>query len=457
MSDFPVLGDPPWRTRVKFDRAGGFAYVPNAAYVRDSPVEDSFIPDLRAEGETFNFEDGPMTGFRAIRGGEFDAIRVVAELRAKGFDAQPDHVLFAHDMSCCCGPHPATCFDPAFLANPLHANPLHANPLHANPLHANPLHANPLHANPADANGPTRSSARPAEKPEWYSWSASTSAPAGASAPVTGTPHVVVLDTGLAGDIPEMLRDALDVTGAGDLNIDVADSNADTWLDPVAGHGTFIAGIIERIAPGCAIEIRRVLQPEGDGIESKIVKAINEIAPTSEQWPRRQALNQLGQFLNLSFGGYVWEKAPLLSAAVLRAQRHGIVVVASAGNDGTCRPSFPAAIPGVVSVGAIGPCGPAWFSNYGDWVRACAPGMDLVSSFFASFNGGQPSSGGRDSDHFESWATWSGTSFSAPVVVGALVREMRRVSGSTPIQAVERLIDAPWLGRIPGLGTVVNV
>jgi hypothetical protein len=69
---------------VKFDRAGGFAYVPNAAYMRDSPVEDSsFIPELRAEGDTFVFEDGPMTGFRAIRGGEFDAIRVVAELRAK--------------------------------------------------------------------------------------------------------------------------------------------------------------------------------------------------------------------------------------------------------------------------------------------------------------------------------------------------------------------------------------
>ena len=146
----------------------------------------------------------------------------------------------------------------------------------------------------------------------------------------------------------------------------------------------------------------------------------------------------------------------MLSSAVLRAQRHGIVVVASAGNDSTCRPSFPAAIPGVVSVGAIGPCGPAWFSNYGYWVRACAPGMDLVSSFFASFNGGQPASGGRDIDHFQSWATWSGTSFSAPVVVGALVREMR-VSTCSPTQAVERLIEAPWLGRIPGLGTVVNV
>ena len=134
----------------------------------------------------------------------------------------------------------------------------------------------------------------------------------------------------------------------------------------------------------------------------------------------------------------------------------GIVVVASAGNDSTCRPTFPAAIPGVVSVGAIGPDGPAWFSNYGSWVRACAPGMDIVSSFFKVYNGAEVPSGGRDIDSFKSWATWSGTSFSAPAVVGALVREMR-LSSCSPTDAVKRIIDAPWLGRIPGLGTVVNV
>jgi hypothetical protein len=43
-----------------------------------------------------------------------------------------------------------------------------------------------------------------------------------------------------------------------------------------------------------------------------------------------------------------------------------------------------------------------------------------------------------------------------PVVIGALVREMRLYSCSNT-EAVERLIDAPWLGRIPGLGTVVYV
>ena len=436
------LFDPPWNERVKFDPAGGFAYVPNTAIMRDSLVDQAFLEEIIGPGEGLISVDDPPTEFRAIRG-IFDTIRVVAHLRAKGIDAQPDHVLFAHGTTCCCcGPHPAACFDPM-----LNANPFHANPFHANPFHANPFHANPFHANSADPNGPSRSSARPADPPAWYAGSASASASTSTSATATGTPQVIVLDTGLAGttDLPVFLHRAA-VSKAGPLDADVPDVNSDRWLDPVAGHGTFIAGIIERIAPGCAVEVRRVLGPQGEGIESEIVAAIDDIA--------------LGQnppdFLSLSFGGYVWERAPMLSASVLRAQRRGIVVVASAGNDGTCRPSFPAAIPGVVSVGAIGPDGPAWFSNYGDWVRACAPGMDVVSSFFASFDGLEVPSAGRDIDTFRSWANWSGTSFSAPAVVGALVREMR-VSSSSPAEAVTRVIDAPWLGRIPGLGTVVNV
>ncbi|MEY2415404.1 MAG: hypothetical protein QOH53_738 [Ilumatobacteraceae bacterium] len=439
--------DPPWSERVKFDEAGGFAYVPNTAFLRDPDVDEPFLSDLLAEGEFLNDVDGPTKEFRAMRG-KFDTIRVVADLRARGIEAQPDHVLFAHDMTgCCCGPHPAACFDPTLIANPLHANPLHANPLHANPLHANPLHANPLHANSREPNGPTRSSARPADPPEWYT----PTAPRGSARPsnaARATPRVVVIDTGLARQpqLPDFVRRGHSVRAVARSRTDQPDENGDRWLDPAAGHGTFIAGIIERIAPGSAIEVVGILGPQGEGSESAVVDAITNVANRDIR----------PAFLNLSFGGYVWEQAPMLSRAVLLAQKRGIVVVASAGNDSTCRPSFPAAIPGVVSVGAIGPDGPAWFSNYGCWVRACAPGMDVVSSFFRSFDGAEVPSGGRDIDRFKAWATWSGTSFSAPAVIGALVREMR-ASNCTPKEAVTRLIDAPWLGRIPGLGTIVNV
>jgi hypothetical protein len=49
---------------------------------------------------------------------------------------------------------------------------------------------------------------------------------------------------------------------------------------------------------------------------------------------------------------------------------------------------------------------------------------------------------------------WSGTSFAAPAVVGALASAIH--AGLSRKQAVERLIDDPGLFRIPGLGTVVN-
>jgi Subtilase family len=110
----------------------------------------------------------------------------------------------------------------------------------------------------------------------------------------------------------------------------------------------------------------------------------------------------------------------------------------------------------VIGVAALGPTGPAEWSNYGPWVDACAPGTDLVSSFFARFDGDVPPINGIDTDDFEQWATWSGTSFAAPVVVAALAREMV-TTGCSATDAVDRILRAPHLARLPLMGTIVNV
>ncbi len=145
----------------------------------------------------------------------------------------------------------------------------------------------------------------------------------------------------------------------------------------------------------------------------------------------------------------------LVGEVVSLVQTKGITVVASAGNAAACRPAYPAALPGVISVGALGPCGPAEFTNYGPWVRACAPGVDLISSFFG-FNGANVAINGVDIDDFRGWAYWSGTSFSVPIVVAALINDMR-LRGRTGKEAVDAIIDAPHLARIPCLGTIVNM
>jgi len=158
--------------------------------------------------------------------------------------------------------------------------------------------------------------------------------------------------------------------------------------------------------------------------------------------------------INMSLGDS--EPSDEIEDAIDRAIDAGVIVVASAGNDGICRPSLPAALPDVISVAALGPNGPARFSNYGPWVRACAPGVDIVSRFFTKFDGNEVAlPGGTDPDKFASWARWSGTSFAGPIVVAALARELQL--GLTTLEAVERVIDAPGLLRIPDFGTVVNL
>ena len=258
----------------------------------------------------------------------------------------------------------------------------------------------------------------------------------------------MVLDTGLANST--FIPAALDQLVTAPAPDDEPDADSDDALDPAAGHGTFIAGLIQQLAPGSAVDVRRVLHAEGDGDEVQIAQALDDLPDPPER----------GGLLNLSFGGYVMDHPGVLADAVARAQDRGWVVVASAGNDGTCRPQYPAALPEVIAVGAVGPDGPAPFTNYGSFVRACAPGVDLVSTFFAGWDGGEVapagSPAGEDPDAFDGWACWSGTSFSCPVVVGALARAMA-ADTMTAADAVTRLIDDPALLRIPGLGTVVNV
>jgi hypothetical protein len=276
-----------------------------------------------------------------------------------------------------------------------------------------------------------------------------TFAQAVANSNLNNAPRVFVLDTGLA--VLDKRSDALAgarVAPFDDLDQDGPDEDEDDGLDPCAGHGTFIAGVINQVAPGCDITLHRVISTFAWAPEAAIVACINLL-------PHDQTAKNC--ILSLSFGGDTLDNPEAMAGAIASVQTAGMVVVASAGNASTCTPVFPAAFPEVISVGAIGPNGPAPFTNYGSWVRACAPGVDIVSTFFKDFVGSEPAPpGGTDPDNFDGWAKWSGTSFSAPVVAGALARTMI-ADGCDAKTAVARVIDAPSLMRIPNLGTVVNV
>ncbi|MCX4588826.1 S8 family serine peptidase [Streptomyces sp. NBC_01549] len=68
-------------------------------------------------------------------------------------------------------------------------------------------------------------------------------------------------------------------------------------------------------------------------------------------------------------------------AAIAYAQAHDVVVVASAGNDGSIAVDEPAALPGVVSVGAVNKEGNRWDgSNTGKGLTLMAPGVDILAA-----------------------------------------------------------------------------
>lgn len=429
----------------------GIAYVPGRVLVRGEEAERrvGLLTDATERLELDDREEAE--GPRWVQlGGLPDPLATVELLRADGLEAQPEHVFFAHGCDpCALAPHPSVGF------GALEAAPYRANPYRANPYRANPYRANPYRANQALMN-----SAMPAHGREL---------PPRKLAGPGAHPLITVLDTGLAGGSdggatnpdgqrppllypdpadPDRISGEIDRPDAGIDSSTGVTSAADTWLDPVAGHGTFIAGLIEQLAPGCRVRVRSVIGPLGDARETDVYKAI-----LAEAYPQPPA--QRPAILSMSFGGRVLAEAPALRSAVAQARAAGILVVASAGNDGSPLPQYPAAFDDVVAVAALGPDGPAPWTNYGEWVDACAPGVDLVSAFFAAFNGPSPVVNTLDPDHFAAWATWSGTSFAAPVVVAALAREMV-LGDCDAAAAVRRVIRAPHLLRIPCLGTVVN-
>ena len=424
-------GDPPvaYRPgRVLVDEAAHEAIL--GRYGRGRPI---FVaPD----GEAIDPPFGQWYRFDGV----VDAPGLVAELTASGYTAQLDIVYFANDSDCCgCPPHPA-------LAAEIAADPWGANPWKANPWKANAESLNLV----ATGKAPT-SSVMPARKP-----SSPVRPPHRAGDPPNGV-VIGVLDSGLAdkptnadGLRPQLLgtnKASLDrIRGSLDRPSQrIGPGPIDNYLDPVAGHGTFIAGIIEQLTPGCTIRVRSVLRPEGDVDESTL-------AP--ELW--RLMLEDKPRIVNFSFGGTRTGNATLFELVINHYHElHGVVFVGAAGNEGSCVEQYPAALASVIGVAALGPTGPAPWSNYGAWVNACAPGTDLVSSFFAKFDGAMPRINGFDPDSFDEWATWSGTSFAAPVVVAALAREMA-TPPCTAAQAVERVVNASHLARLPNMGTIVN-
>lgn len=217
----------------------------------------------------------------------------------------------------------------------------------------------------------------------------------------------------------------------------------------VAGHATFVAGLVLSQAPACVIEARNVLSDDFGQATS---------------WDTARAIAQIGKtrpdVLNLSFACYTEDgQAPLALAAAIDRLDSSTIVVAATGNHGNLelgdedewreddrrKPAWPAALDGVVAIGAATAAGaPAPFTPPRvQWIDAMAEGERVVSTFVsgsvnvADLDKPRESKG---STTFHGWASWSGTSFSAALVSGVIAA--KTVPGKTSSrQAWDEILD----------------
>lgn len=267
-------------------------------------------------------------------------------------------------------------------------------------------------------------------------------------------PRVLVLDTGLRTDgagkaehteltccevAPYYSRST--VEGVID-DEDEIDDNRNDLLDFEAGHGTFISGIIRQICPDAEIYTAGVLSSFGDGPVFGVLKTLKHVIDAIEPV----------DVVVMSFGASFANDDPGVFASRLTALLGNAVGVAAAGNQQTCRPYFPAGMSNVIAVGGLAADGKAWFTNFGGWVDACAPAIDVVSTFFNTVT---ELIDGKEFRTFEKWARWSGTSFSAPKVAALIAQEMY-LNKITAREAWKRMISHKHF-RYPDLGIVFNV
>lgn len=184
------------------------------------------------------------------------------------------------------------------------------------------------------------------------------------------------------------------------------------------GHGTHVAGIaaatgnngigIAGVNWQCKIMPVRVLGPDGSGTSSSVSSGII------------YAANEGAHVVSLSLG-HQGSLVPAESSAVAYAQSLGVIVVAAMGNDDVGTPNWPAALNGVISVGATDSddqradpfCySPISGSNFGSWIDVCAPGDNVWSTYLTAFG---------------SYANLCGTSMATPHVAGlvALMKSLR--------------------------------
>jgi subtilisin family serine protease len=218
-------------------------------------------------------------------------------------------------------------------------------------------------------------------------------------------------------------------------------------IPPYTGHGTFVAGVARCLAPEAEIVVNQAFATAGSELESNWI-------------PRLEAALNLGvDIFHLTVAAHSRNDLPLIAFRewLKHLSEHGgAVCVVAAGNDGSRRPTWPAAFSDVISVGALGGDwrGRTTFSNFGSWVDVYAPGRDLINAYATGTYTCHVSPYTGEVRKFYGMAKWSGTSFSTPIVTGLIASRMSR-TGEGAREAAAALLAEARSQAIPGVGPVL--
>jgi subtilisin len=245
-----------------------------------------------------------------------------------------------------------------------------------------------------------------------------------------------IIDTGICKDHPA-------ITPAGGYNC-VSGEDSSLWED-IDGHGTHVAGVVAA-----------TISKSGKGIKGYVpqaqiysYRAIGEDGATS--WDLAKAIDRAVDegcdIINMSLGSPT--PTDVVKTSIARARDGGVLCIAATGNQ---RKSvyYPAAFKSVLGVGAFGKFGVyppdsvhltsetnirstdgvyylASFSNFGDGLDFCAPGVAILSTV----PGGD-------------YCAWDGTSMACPQVTGiaalALAAHQDIFKATRDADRVQRLI-----------------
>ena len=260
--------------------------------------------------------------------------------------------------------------------------------------------------------------------------------------------RIGVLDTPLFPNAA--LAGTIELTDGGQWNPD-----APLVWKPWQGHATFVASRILERAPSATLVMRPALTSDTEPLSVwELARAMVRIAAPDD-------LDDLPpiQILNLSIGCRTADgRPPLVLARAVRALRSDVLVVAAAGNhretEHAAAPIWPAALSDVVAVTATaepespGTPGSGFAANL-PWITCAAPGVRVPGAFII----GDVLVPSDTADPFAltvpppvpvpftGAALWSGTSFAAATVSGAVAARM--TGGLTARKALDALLADP--------------